>query len=77
MQLKRVDVSIRRAIIIKNRSFGIIERNKKKDKLLKLVLLITWLFLVTTSWSKTIVKTKYKVAKLVTETIVPMRCPNI
>ena len=34
MQLKRLDANIRRAIKIKNRQFGIIMRNKKKDKLL-------------------------------------------
>ena len=39
MQLKKVKVIIRRAIRLENRQFGIITRNKKKDKLLESVLL--------------------------------------
>ena len=64
MQLKRVDVNIRRAIRVKNRYFGIITRTKKYIICLSQLYQITWLFLVTTNWSKTIVKAKYKVAKL-------------
>ena len=65
MQLKRVDVNIRRAIRVKNRYFGIITRTKKYIICLSQLYQITWLFLVTTNWSKTIVKAKYKVAKLI------------
>ena len=64
MQLKRVDVYIRRAIRVKNRYFGIITRTKKYIICLSQLYQITWLFLVTTNWSKIIVKAKYKVAKL-------------
>ena len=64
MQLKRVDVNIRRAIRVKNRYFGIITRTKKYIICLSQLYQITWLFLVTTNWSKIIVKAKYKVAKL-------------
>ena len=67
MQLKRVDVNIRRAIRIKNRQFGIITRNKKKDKLLKSVLSNHIIVFRNYELTKTIVKAKYKVAKLITE----------
>ena len=64
MQLKRVDVNIRRAIRVKNRYFGTITRTKKYIICISQLYQITWLFLVTTNWPKTIVKAKYKVAKL-------------
>ena len=66
MQLKRVDVNIIQTIMNKTVSLELLCETKK-DKLLKLVLPITWLLLVTTNWSKTIVKAKYKVAKLITK----------
>ena len=62
MQLKRVDVNIRRAIRATYRYFGIITRTKKNC--LSKLYQITWLFLVSRNWSKSVVKAKYKVAKL-------------
>ena len=57
MQLKRVDVYMRRAMRIKKVSLELL-RETKKDKLLKSVLPNHMIFSVTTNWSKTIVKAK-------------------
>ena len=67
MQLKRVDVNIRRAIRIKNREFRIYNEKRKKTNCLSQFDKTTQLFLITTNLSKTIIKAKYKVAKLITK----------
>ena len=71
MHLKRVDVNIRQTIRIKNVSFELLRETKKKTNCLSLFYQITWLFLVTTNWSKTIVNAKYKVAKFITKKKIP------
>ena len=64
MHLKRVDVNISRVIRIENWQLGII-RETKNGKLLKSVLPNHEITLVTTNWSKTTVKAKCKVTKLI------------
>ena len=63
MQVKRVDVNIWRATWLKIVSLELLR--EKKTNCLSQLYQITQLFLITTNWSKTVVRAQYKIAKLI------------